>query len=164
MATYTIKAGNHYSGFHFGLTFANHVGFTCTFDESCLYHLGNTDDYDINKLYGFSTTYNHHHQSARIGWRSLDGKRIEVLTYSYKDSVRDTNDCVLGVVLPGQSFHCTITDTEQTYEYTVTLDGATTTASNPKSPDKVWFKYLLYPFFGGNEPAPHTMKMTLIHD
>lgn len=156
MKKFLIKQGKHYSGIHFGITFKNKIQFTAKFDISCLYDLKSNDDYDINKLFGFSTTYNHEKQSARVGWRCLDGENIELLTYTHTNHTRVT-ETVLGRIKPGVEFKCSIEDIETDYIYTFTGDGYTKTVRDVKTKDKVLFKYLLWPFFGGNMPAPHDM-------
>lgn len=165
--TYTIKKGEHSaSGFNFGLTFKNRIKFRACFTESCLYDLKNKNNYDINKLYGFSTSYFHHKQSARVGWRCVDGENIELLTYSYNDSNRALEDSdLLGEVKPDQWFTCEIIDMEDHYEYRFSLDGTEEkrTIINKDLKQKDWFlfHYILYPYFGGDERAPHDIQLYL---
>jgi hypothetical protein len=166
MKKYTIPAGDHFSNhmFHFGITFMNRIRFKAKFDASCVYDLPDSEktdynhDYDINKLYGFATTYNLHNQSARIGWRCLDDKTIQILTYTYNDHVR-IPETVLGTVNVGEEFECAIEDLETSYAFTFKYNGKTVVARTPKQPDKVLFKFILYPYFGGNFPAPHDMHI-----
>ena len=165
MKQYIIKKGKHKaSGFHFGLTFKKSIKFQAKFHESCLYNLGNNDNYDINKLYGFSTTIFHHKQSARIGWRCIDGENIEILTYSYNDSNRDLTDSeILGDVKPNELFQCEITDNEDHYLYKfykIKNDKFEIVSSAIDKKQKDWFlfHYILYFYFGGNNTAPHDMK------
>ncbi len=162
MKKYTIKKGKHDSGLHFGITFKNKIEILAKFDANCLYDLGTNDNYDINKLFGFSTEYNHQKQSARIGWRCLDGENIEILTYTYNNSVR-TTETVLGRVKPGQEFECSIEDIETDYIYFFKGNGYTVKVRDAKQKDTVLFKYLLYPYFGGNIPAPNNMTMYVDH-
>jgi hypothetical protein len=167
--TYEIKKGKHnHRGFNLGFTFSKEVCFRAKFDESCLYDLGNNDNYDINKLYGFSTTWSHHKQSARVGWRCIDGEKIQLLTYSYNNGVRSIDESdLLGEVEPNQWFRCEIHDLENYYFYKYRSycdDGETAqfnTATDGKRQDWFLFHYLLYPYFGGNNPAPHDMKIYL---
>jgi hypothetical protein len=162
MKEYVIKKGKHYpEGLHMGLTFKKSIKFKAKFDESCLYDLHSVDNHDINKLFGFSTTWHHHKQSARIGWRCLDGKTIEVLTYTYNDSERDIeSDVVLGVVKPNEVFTCEIIDYETNYQYS--FHDSQYNYNNiqiEKQSDWFFFHYILYPYFGGNRNAPHDMKI-----
>lgn len=164
MKKYVIEEGDHFSnhGFHIGLTFKNRIRFKAKFDSSCVYDLkdkhGYDHNYDINKLFGFSTTYNHHNQSGRVGWRCLDNKTIQLVTYTYNNHHR-LPESILGTVNVGDEFECSIEDIETDYIYTLKYNGETVVTRTPKQPDKVLFKYLLWPYFGGNNPAPH--KMTI---
>lgn len=163
---YRIKKGKHSSsGLHFGITFKKTVIYRCSFDESCLYLFEDQDKYDVNKLCGFSTTWFHHIQSGRIGWRCIDGNLIEILTYSYNNKKRNLSDMdVLGEVLPNQEFEVTITDTEDFYKYTFEILGHKSTRTiflDKKEKDWFLFNYLLFPYFGGNKTAPHNMYINL---
>ena len=56
------------------------------FFPNCTYQL--SENYDqVNKLYGFSEGF-HHWNSARTGWRCVDGENIELLAYSYINGKR----------------------------------------------------------------------------
>jgi len=163
---YNIKKGKHSSGFHFGITFKKKITFECMFDNSCLYgDLGDNDNYDINKLYGFATTWYHLLQSGRVGWRCLDGKNIELLTYSYNDGKRENKETdILGTVKPNEWFSCTIEDLEYAYEYTFKKSSWTkkiVVKADAKKKDWFIFHYKLYFYFGGNKPSPHDMFVTV---
>lgn len=162
---FKIKAGDHYAGFHFGITRSNVIKFSCTFDANCLYKLENDEDNDqedINKLYGFSTSWNHHIQSARFGWRCVDGENIQLLTYTYRNGVRTIgSEDLLGTVKPGETFYGSIEDTETHYVYHCTTSAGNVVIKEPKDADKVWFKYYLGFYFGGDRVAPHEMTIKL---
>jgi hypothetical protein len=162
MNKFLIKANSHHTwGLHrFGITFKNKIAFRAKFSNDCLYDLKNVNNYDINKLFGFSTTLWHHNQSARVGWRRHDDTSIEVLTYSYNNHKR-IDETLLGIVKPDQEFTCTIEDTESHYVYTYNDGDKFNKVSDPKLSDKVWFKYLLFPYFGGDQKAPHDMTIYL---
>ncbi len=94
MKKYKINENSHSSklyGFlpHVGFTLNEEIEFECKFDKNCLYKIETSDKYDINKLYGFSTSYFHHIQSARVGWRCLDGKSIEYNIIKFKQYFKD---------------------------------------------------------------------------
>ena len=58
------------------------------FTDSCLFDLHDEDQWDVNKLFGFSIGY-HHKTSFRFGWRpKLDSGRIEIVGYEYNDGIR----------------------------------------------------------------------------
>lgn len=114
---YHISKGlNHIDGFHMGLHFKNEMKFKAKFSNRCLYDLGNSDNYDVNKLFGFSTSYHHHIQSARIGWRCIDGERIQILTYTY-DQRRRQEPQLLGTVNANSIFECSIVKRKNYFEF-----------------------------------------------
>ncbi|MFD2717919.1 hypothetical protein ACFST9_04285 [Hymenobacter monticola] len=158
---YRIKSGSHYSRLFPSFTFKHTIRYRCRFENSCLYQLEGEDAFDINKLVGFSTSWNHHQQSARIGWRCMDGQTIELLTYTYADGKRDVVDTILAVVKPEEEFDISITDFESCYEYTVRVGELESTARKWKVPDRWLFQWILHPFFGGQTAAPHEMKIHL---
>jgi len=164
MKEYIIKEGNHSSGIHFGVTFKNSIEFTAMFDASCQYEFAENDIdiYDVNKLFGYSTSWFHHIQSARIGWRCIDGTMFEILTYSYNGGKR-SEPMVIGIVGPDQPFTCTINDVGDFFLYTFKAQGDKSVYVMKDAKSKNWFpfKYYLYPYFGGNKVAPHRMHIAI---
>lgn len=167
MKNYKIKENAHSSklyGFlpHVGFTLNEEIEFECKFDKNCLYKIDTSDKYDINKLYGFSTSYFHHIQSARVGWRCLDGESIEILTYCYDNSVR-IPEVILGIVKPEETFNCKIIvpkSTDNTHFTFIFEHGNKSKVVMVKKEQKSWgFKYKLFPYFGGNLCAPHKMNI-----
>lgn len=154
---YHIKAGDHYSTFSFTPTLSHTIHFEGYFTEACLYHFYTADDYDINKLIGISTSINHHHQSARVGWRSLDGQTIQLLPYAYTYGKRVVIEEPLATVAPNERF--TGTMTAEPHQYTIEVNGAAVTLE--KASDWLPFRYILHPFFGGDKPAPNDMDIYL---
>jgi hypothetical protein len=164
LKTYKIKKGKFYSsGLHLDIVLKNKISFEVSFDASCLESIPLPDNYDINKVYGFSDSYSHHKYSARVGWRCVDiteGK-IELVTYCYVNGIR-IPEFTLCKVLPGQIAKITIENTP--YSYNFTCDNGDILTSNKVVKDKAhrWFlKYKLYPYHGGTYPAPHDMKIMI---
>ena len=159
---YKIKKGSHYKqGFKVSLTFKDQIRFQCLFDESCVYDLKSNDNYDINKLYGFGTSFHHHMQSARVGWRCLDNKNIQLVSYTYdgKSWKNRLKEQVLGTVRPGQAFTCTITIGDNLYRYDFHSEDEKNSVYDPIY-RKCWpIRHILFPYFGGNMPAPHDMSL-----
>lgn len=167
MTNLVIKKNKHAStlfGFlpHIKFSFKNEFTFTGSFDENCLYNFDTVDKWDINKLIGLSTSYHHHKQSVRFGWRCLNGKTIEILAYCYDKGKRLEKfiDHILCEVEPGQEFKLRIKIYPNKFKLTA--------LSNDKCSSVVllkqggWkFKYFLFPFFGGNLKAPHDMNIYL---
>jgi hypothetical protein len=158
---YTIHKNCHSSwlfGFlpHFGFTFKNTISFSALLENNCIYDLHNNDDYDTNKLYGVSTSYSHMFQSARIGWRCLDDKTIQIMAYTHDQGVF-LNPQVLGTVNTNTWFDCKIVINDFSFIYSFIQNNKTNVITVPKK-TKGWnFKYRLFFYFGGNEKAPHKM-------
>lgn len=160
MKEYIIKKGNHYSTHIIKpyLGFKKEFNIQFKFNENCRYNLEDVDQLDINKLWGISFGY-HEANSIRIGWvYNLFTDKIDLYYYIYENSVRKyakfsecfINDtCVVKLLLSNTSF--TMIDKgnpwniiSETYNY----------------PD---FKlgYYLWPYFGGNEVAPHDIHIQM---
>jgi uncharacterized membrane protein YhaH (DUF805 family) len=83
--TYTIKKGNHSSsGIHSGLFISSELSIKVKFNNSAIYTSKlPANQWAINKLFGFSDCFSHHHtNSARFGWRYLNSK-LELMAYNY---------------------------------------------------------------------------------
>jgi hypothetical protein len=96
---FIISQGQHYA--------ANNVlkeielielKFIVRFDSSAIYTSFNPENqYDINKLYGFSDNGEQHHlYSARIGWRWSEGA-LHLFGYTYNNGIREEKE--LGTLL-----------------------------------------------------------------
>ena len=162
---YTIDRGDHYSDGPIDKLFGNNNRATSwewevIFESSCIYlesDLFNPSNYlDVNKLIGFSDCDRHHSQySCRVGWRA-SGDSIELLIYK-----RDDNNIgfkSLKKVYPDQIVNVTL-DFKDTI-YTSCIDGICDTLVRP-CPNWSGRKYSLFPFFGGQETAPHKMKILI---
>ena len=158
-----IKEGRHYpKGFHFKLTSNNIVTCSAFFDENCLYQIEGENASDTNKLFGFSSAIHHHIQSARIAWRCMDGENIELLTYCYVDGdIQFDYMHTLDVIKPRQIFDASITDRNRDYLFRYKRDDVEVEYIIPKNCNRINQHYLLYPYFGGNEVAPHDMNIYL---
>src|SRR5689334_11914005 len=84
---YTIPAGHHYClGNDYREIETDEMKFIVRFDSSAIYQsIDPVNQYDINKLYGFSDNHSDHHQySARFGWRWSDGA-LRLFAYVYNE-------------------------------------------------------------------------------
>lgn len=95
----------------------------------------------------------HHQNSARVGWR-WKKEKIELFAYCYAEGARSF--VKLGDVAIGDTARLMIRLSPVGYEFqykgvsTIMSRGVTGSSING---------YMLYPYFGGDEPAPHTMKL-----
>jgi hypothetical protein len=129
--------------------------FVVRFDSSSIYsaQLGE-NQYDINKLYGFSDNNEDHHQfSARFGWRWSDSA-LRLFAYVYNKGVVSSKE--LGKIRIGTDINCSIQVADSNYIFK--LNGAS--AQMPRmSTTPQGSGYQLYPYFGGNEVAPHDINI-----
>jgi len=59
------------------------------FTDSCMFDLHDEDQWDVNKLFGFSIGHHQHGSSFRFGWRPiLSENKIEIVAYEYHDGFR----------------------------------------------------------------------------
>jgi hypothetical protein len=131
-----------------------------TFDYSALYDLGDNDQHDINKLYGFSDCGNRHHKnSARIGWRpTKDIDKVQLVAYVYNNGKRLTAKHLADVDIFKRT-KTQITLDRNNYYFKV---GNNPTVSMPRGCNKKRVTgYRLYPYFGGNKTAPHEVRIDL---
>jgi hypothetical protein len=97
-------------------------------------------------------------QSARIGWRCLDNKSIEVMAFVH-DENKFLEPQILGKVLPNELFTCKIIIKDNCFMFYFTKNEKTIIKVINKKIKGWKFKYKLFPFFGGNNSAPHDMSI-----
>jgi hypothetical protein len=162
METYTIKKSEHSSGLSFWPQILKQKMFKrFKFDSSCEYDLKDVDQFDINKLFGWSQLY-HQHNSCRLGWTwNLKKKKMEIYAYCYVNGKR-LNEYICDVDL--DTWYCGQIWLENgNYYFRVLSDKKDEILGYASIPYgfKVNAGYLLKPYFGGNESAPHEMKIFL---
>lgn len=156
---YTILKGQHSSDKSiFKSVKVSQMNFVAKFDNSAMYQtVIPVNQYDINKLYGFSEGFNHQYNSARIGWAWNDGA-LRLYAYAYNKGVRQSQE--ISTVTIGSEISCSIAVSGYTYVFTVngvkvTLPRANSTATASG--------YQLYPYFGGDEVAPQNIYISIKH-
>lgn len=155
---YTIPAGAQYcEQEHFETIATQGIAFTVLFDSSAVYTTKDpANQADINKLYGFSDNRAHHHSfSARFGWRWYEHK-LTLHGYIYNDSIREYKE--LGAVAIGKPVRCAILVQKDRYAFVLNND--TTRMRRTSKTDRAE-GYRLYPYFGGDEYAPHTITIRI---
>ncbi|MCG8477130.1 MAG: hypothetical protein MI784_16815 [Cytophagales bacterium] len=127
------------------------------FDETARYDLGNANQMDLNKLFGVSGSFAHHHsESARIAWRwNVQKEKIEIFSYLYLDGTRVSEP--LGEVAANEPFVCGIELTSTGYRLFFNQQEREYKASG----GAVQFRYMLHPYFGGDETAPHDIHIRM---
>jgi hypothetical protein len=153
---YTIRAGQHYCDQNvYNQTNYSELKFIVKFDSTAIYQTAAADNqYDVNKLYGFSdNNEGHQNFSARFGWRWSDGA-LRLFGYIYNNGTISFEE--LGTVTIGIEYTCSVKVTAANYIFTLndankTMPRASTTATA--------VGYQLYPYFGGDEAAPHDINI-----
>lgn len=163
---YSIRANRPFPS-EYKLSFApsRTLRFTAIFADGCAYMSDNHDvTDDINKLYGINYGWHWHNNSVRIGWRYNAGLRmIELFMYSYVNGKREFEK--LMNVNTFEAVHFTMFHARKVSKVVVevkTEDGVWHTDAVMGIKDS-WIKFKLFPYFGGNMPAPQNMKI-LIRD
>jgi hypothetical protein len=153
---YTIQKGQQYCDKSiFVPVKCNLLSFKVKFDSSAIYKtVADSNQSDINKLYGFSDNNAAHHEySARFGWRWSDNA-LRLFAYDYNNSVMSFKE--LGTVQIGVENTCSIKVLGN--EYVFTLNGIET--KMPRASTTTLAEgYKLFPYFGGNELAPHNIAI-----
>lgn len=154
--TYTIKKGKHRSGWRYNTTKSNSFNIEVIFNESAQYTtVDPLNQYDVNKLWGVSDCGdNHSDNSIRFGWRWLNDS-LEILWYRRIDGHFEFEKINSVNINETNRMHLTISKNS----YELRVNGVIKTVSRPCSGD--YKRYKLYPYFGGDEKAPHTIKIRI---
>ncbi|TDE15477.1 hypothetical protein [Dyadobacter psychrotolerans] len=156
--TYTIKAGSHeIENNSNGLFTAGSLRFQVQFDSSCIYKTTIPENQnDINKLLGFSDCSSPHQtNSARFGWNWREGS-LRIYAYIYVNGQRQEKE--LGTVELLKTSTLGLRTDGNTYIFS--LNGQET--SMPRHcTGGLGVSYKLLPYFGGDEPAPHDMRIKI---
>lgn len=131
------------------------LSFKVKFDSTAIYTTARTENQsDINKLFGFSDNNAMHHQySARFGWRWSDDA-LHLFAYVYNNEMMSFKE--LGSVAIGAVNDCSITVSGD--QYIFNLNGRETSMPRASTTPQA-AGYRLYPYFGGDEPAPHDISI-----
>lgn len=156
--TYTIQKGEHYCDETRlkQVTITNSISFNVRFDSSAIYKtITPANQEDINKLWGFSEGNDHHQHSVRIGW-AYARNALRLYGYVYADSIRYFKE--INTIGLGENVKCQIKLTADGYE----LTAGSSSVTLPRAPKGTSTKgFQLYPYFGGDETAPHRIKIEI---
>jgi hypothetical protein len=153
---YLIPAQQHYAVNNaYQAVQGNEMRFMALFDSSCMCTSKNPENvFDINKLYGFSDCGSMHQEnSARVGWL-WNGKTIELYAYCYSGSIRKS--ALLGTAAIGEPVELGIS--VQSQQYVFTCNGSKSGLPRNCASNSIQ-GYRLYPYFGGDETAPHDIHV-----
>lgn len=150
--SFIIKKGSHNAELRVESLQQNRLVFSALFDSSAIYAAKDAaNQHDLNKLLGFSDCNDHHHvNSARFGWRWLDNC-LEIHAYVYQNGVRTIE--YLADITIGKVHHYEIKLEGEAY--TFYLDRKLMKSIERDNDCTSGLYYLLFPYFGGDEVAPH---------
>ena len=153
---YTIKENRHRSTYKYKTTKSHNFNFSVIFDTTAVYETEDPlNQADVNKLYGISDCgCNHKDYSIRVGWRWFNGK-LEILWFRHLNGNFEFEK-ITDVDLDF-SYDYNIMLTED--YYIITVDGIIDSISRPCN--GVYNSYYLYPYFGGDEKAPHDIVIKI---
>lgn len=131
--------------------------FAVMFDSSAIYTSRQAvNQHDINKLYGFADNNKDHHQySARFGWNWIN-KALHLYAYIYNEGKVQSKE--LTTIAIGEETECSIkiSGTEYLFRVNEQLTRMPRKSTTPSAQG-----YLLYPYFGGDETAPHPISILI---
>lgn len=153
--TYLIAKGQHYCNLR-PLKFValTEMKFSAKFNQSAIYKTVNpVNQYDINKLWGFSEGIDNQYNSVRIGWGYSNGA-IRLYGYVHCKGARYSKE--ITTVLPGQDVGCSI----KVYGNTYIISAKGVTVKLPRGTTATTASGLQqYPYFGGDEVAPQDVTI-----
>lgn len=131
------------------------LSFKVKFDSSAIYKTSEEKNQsDINKLFGFSDNNAAHHEySARFGWRWSDNA-LRLFAYIYNNSVMSFKE--IGIVKIGSENICSIKVDSNKYIFSLNKKEV---IMPRESTTTVGEGYKLFPYFGGDELAPHDISI-----
>jgi len=154
---YIVKEGTHFSkGKTLDELTSSVLTYDVIFNETAIYSIGSVNQFDVNKLFGFSDCNNNHQvNSARFGWR-WNNNQLEILSYTYVNGIRDFE--LLSVIELNKSYRFSIQLTESNYFFKID-DVLEATSFERGGACSKGFYYMLFPYFGGDIVAPHDISV-----
>jgi len=154
--TFTIREGKHRSTNASNFSKDTVFGWNIEFDSSAIYKtVDSLNQYDINKLIGWSDCgTDHMENSIRFGWRWLNDS-LEI--HWFKHELGEFSFDLIKRVTLEESHYYELTIS--TWDYKMGVDG--TYVHVPRNCVQNKRRYMLYPYFGGNETAPHDIKIKI---
>lgn len=160
LRTFKIKKGKHRSCFRFKpVIIESAMSFIVKFNTSAAYTTKDpVNQWDINKLWGFSEyLFSPHIDSARMGWNWREGQ-LYLRPYSYCNGKTQIDPPEIPVEI-GKEISCLIILLEDRYVFYINEKRV---ADMPRTKrNQCIIGLQLYPYFGGNSTAPHTISIQI---
>ena len=156
---YTILQGQHSSGVYINYADNSRIEFDFILNESAIYYSEIPENqHDVNKIYGLSDFgLKHQKYSIRLGWRYIDGN-IELCWLRHEDGVH-SSETIRNIEL--NEIYSAVIDINTFYYVIVINNDTTLLRRRPKGNWGAIRRYYLYPYFGGNEYAPHDITIKI---
>ena len=164
---FKINKGEHRSGTYLHNDAPYKINFLVKVTESMIYDFGgNTrDQYDVNKIYGFSDFGQIHQEaSIRLGWSYYtEGEKAGELWFRWlKHTWGQHKSGDLMEVEVGEIYNVTIE--QRLIYYIFTINGKEFIVDRDIEQNRrldYIDRYYLYPYFGGQKTAPHDIKIKI---
>jgi hypothetical protein len=156
--SYNILKGTHYcTESTIKLFNGNHINFKVKFTSAAIYKTMEPENQgDVNKLYGFSEGIDNHLNSARIGW-NWQNNALHLYAYTYAEGIRNCKE--ISTIAIGEAIPCSIAISANKYLFTV----GEKKAELPRALNTATVAgYWQYPYFGGDEVAPHNICIEIM--
>lgn len=168
MLHFTIKNNRHYSNNWIWKSLSSfwarkkRFSYNVVFHRNCKYILNSEDQEDINKLYGVCFGLNPHNNSMRFGWNySIELDKINLYSYCYINGKREYK-FLCSVDVDKEYTLCIHTLSKEKALFTVICSETSKIAQRfiVINKTKNW-GVNLWPYFGGNNAAPHNITISL---
>ena len=156
-STFTIQKGAHYCDQNPVKSITtSEMKFMVKFDSSAIYQTELPENqYAVNKLWGFSEGTDYHNNSARIGWSWTDNA-LRLYGYVYFNGALYYQE--ITSVTIGTEISCSIKLATESYQFIVN-DVSLSLPRGTSGSQANGFQQ--YPYFGGNETAPHLITILI---
>lgn len=153
---YKINEGSH-GAVNFGgdiFPKMEHMKFQAVFNETAIYDIEESDQNDVNKLYGFSDCGSRHmRNSARFGWRwDTESQKLAIYGYTHVDGEYHSSFIDFAELNNPYTYEIKLSGSEYIFRF----NGKEITMPRGCNSDNTTaLSYKLGPYFGGTSKAPH---------
>jgi hypothetical protein len=153
---FKIDKDNHSSSNAFEWTKKDNISFEFQFDSSAIYQtVDPVNQWDVNKLFGVSDGGFHTRNSARFGWRWVDN-HLEILAFTHLNGNFYFEKICNAEI--GKTYLCNL-KLQKDYEFSCIDESNIWTKNMPRWAEAKGSRYYLWPYFGGDETAPHDITI-----
>ncbi len=168
MRFYKIKKGEHYASVSFFEKLGamgwkvKSMNISFLFRSECWWSPPrNNDDFDQNKLAGIGYGLNHHQNSVRLTWvPDFDHQGVmKIFGYTYDERKSDPKFSYSLITTVNVLQPCQGSIIAEGNQYKITVNGVSVSMENTNPDPSLCFR--LFPYFGGNNTAPHDMTIEI---